>query len=198
MTTATASGTQQTSQTQSGAGEGANGQQAVEYKFSPLEGATPEFDADVTATAKALGWTQEQAAKFREHEFKLAQSDIAAAKEAQAQAEAKAKIEREQKDTQRRQEWEKANRDHKEFGGQKYAETTERINGLLAKFDKDQAFSKAHLKESAEILNEPTFRAFLANIAYAMSSGTFHEGANNTNSEPKSLQEALYGSKPKG
>jgi hypothetical protein len=151
----------------------------VEYKFTPIEGITlaPEFDADIAAVAKEMGWDQATAEKFRAREAKAAHEAMLADKKQSEESAAKAKLEREQADAQRKTEWEKANREHKEFGGQKYAETGERIKGLLAKFDTDKSFAK-ELEAAPDLLEHPAFRGFLARIAYSMSDGKFHEGSN--------------------
>lgn len=174
---------------------------AIEYKFDKLEGATPEFDADITATAKELGWSQEQAAKFREREFKLAQADLLADKDAAEKAQAKAKIEKEQADTQRKQAWEKANRDDPEFGGQKYHETSQRVEQMFTMAgERGKALMKEMGEAAPELLNNPAFRNFLAFFAYKMADAKFHEGANgHAKTEHVSPQEsfaaAAYGNK---
>lgn len=194
MTTAGASATQ------TGAGEGSQGAaagasttQAIDYKFDPIEGIqlTPEFDQDIAALGKEMGWDQATAAKFRAREAKQAHEAMLADKTASEQAQAKAKLEKEQADTQRRTEWEKANRDHKEFGGPKYAETSERVKQLVDRFDADKSFAK-ELEQAPELLNLPAFRGFLARIAYSMAEGTFHQGSTATN-QTQSRADRMFG-----
>jgi hypothetical protein len=195
MTTADASGTQQTG-TQQATATGTQDATATEvaYKFQPIEGIqlAPEFDQDIAAVAKDMGWDQATAEKFRAREAKQAHEALLADKKLSEESAAKAKLEKEQADAQRKTEWEKANREHKEFGGQKYAETSERVKQLLARFDTDQAFSK-ELEAAPELLDHPAFRGFLARIAYSMADGKLHESS--TSPAKKSDAELFYGNK---
>lgn len=185
-----------------GAAGAAGGQQGgqvaqVEYKFDPIEGVTKEFDDDVIATAKDMGWDQATAAKYRAREAKLALDELKADGETRAQAEAAAKIAKEQADTQRKQAWEKANRDDPEFGGQKYHETSQRVEQLFAMAgDRGKALLKEMGESAPELLSHPAFRNFLAHFAYKMADGKFHEGANGHQTEgPKSFADVAYGNK---
>ena len=193
-----------------GAGAGASGAaggqqtQAIEYKFDPIEGVTKEFDADITETAKEMGWNQEQAAKYRAREAKLALDDLKAHGESKAQAEAAAKIAKEQADTQRKQAWEKANRDDPEFGGTKFHETSQRVEQMFAMAgERGKALMKEMGESAPELLAHPAFRNFLAHFAYKMADGKFHDGATGTGkTEPVSAHDAFaaaaYGSKYPG
>ena len=193
-----------------GAGAGASGAaggqqtQAIEYKFDPIEGVTKEFDADITETAKEMGWNQEQAAKYRAREAKLALDDLKAHGESKAQAEAAAKIAKEQADTQRKQAWEKANRDDPEFGGTKFHETSQRVEQMFAMAgERGKALMKEMGETAPELLSNPALRNFLAHFAYKMADGKFHDGATGTGkTEPVSAHDAFaaaaYGSKYPG
>ncbi len=158
---------------------------AVEYKFDAVDGVAPEFDTSITATAKAMGWDLETAKKFRAHEIDLAKAEQA--------SDAKAQADRASAETQRiAQEdaaWEKSNREHAEHGGAKYDETTTRIEKLLAEYDKTGAFAK-QLAAVPRIKNEPAFRAFLANLAYAHGDAKFVQGGTQTG---KASQSASLG-----
>ena len=193
-----------------GAGAGASGAaggqqtQAIEYKFDPIDGVTKEFDADITETAKEMGWNQEQAAKYRAREAKLALDDLKAHGESKAQAEAAAKIAKEQADTQRKQAWEKANRDDPEFGGTKFHETSQRVEQMFAMAgERGKALMKEMGETAPELLSNPALRNFLAHFAYKMADGKFHDGATGTGkTEPVSAHDAFaaaaYGSKYPG
>ncbi len=166
---------------------------AIEYKYDAMEGVTPEFDADISATAKELGLSQEQAAKFRAHEAKIALDDLRAQGASKAEREAAAKIAKEQSDTQRKQAWEKANRDDKDYGGQKYDETSERVNQLFAMAGDRGKALLAEMGDSApDLLSHPAFRGFLAHFAYKMADGKFHEGAT-ASSKPLTDAQIFYG-----
>lgn len=193
-----------------GAGAGASGAaggqqtQTIEYKFDPIDGVTKEFDADITDTAKEMGWNQEQAAKYRAREAKLALDDLKAHGESKAQAEAAAKIAKEQADAQRKQAWEKANRDDPEFGGQKFHETSQRVEQMFAMAgERGKALLKEMGETAPELLSNPALRNFLAHFAYKMADGKFHDGATGTGkAEPVSAHDAFaaaaYGSKYPG
>lgn len=189
-----------------GAAGAAGGQQGgqvaqVEYKFDAIEGVTKEFDDDVIATAKDMGWDQATAAKYRAREAKLALDELKADGESRAQKQAADKIAKEQADTQRKQAWEKANRDDPEFGGQKYHETSQRVEQLFAMAgDRGKALIKEMGESAPELLSHPAFRNFLAHFAYKMADGKFHEGANGGKQpEPTTAHEgfaaAAYGNK---
>lgn len=178
--TATATATSTTTTADAGKAAATGTQStAIEYKFDPVEGIAPEFDQEVVGLAKDLGLSQEQAAKFRTREIEAAKNEMAAAK-----------TQREQFETQRRAEWEKANREHKEFGGAKYDETTERIKQLIVRLDTDQSFTR-ELDQAPELLSHPAFRGFLARAAYLIADGKFHEGGVG-NGKQSSLEERLY------
>ncbi len=149
---------------------------ATEYKFDPIEGVSADFDKDVSTVAKEMGWDQATAAKFRAYEAKQALEAAAADKKSSTEAQAAAKAKHEQEIAQRNQAWEKANREHKEFGGAKYDETTERMKQFLVRFDPDKTFA-AELEKAPELLNAPAFRSLIARAAYAMGDAKFHEGS---------------------
>lgn len=182
------------------AANGAVGDQAatvIDYKFDAIEGVTPEFDADITATAKEMGWSQEQAAKFRAREAKLGLEEMKAHSESRAQAEAAAKIAKEQNEAQRKQAWEKTNRDDPEFGGQKYHETSQRVEQMFAMAgERGKTFLKEMGDSAPQLLSHPAFRGFLAYFAYKMADGKFHDGANGHQSDaPKTFADVAYGNK---
>ena len=189
-----------------GAEGAAGGQQTqtVDYKFDAIEGITKEFDADIVTTAKEMGWDQATAAKYRAREAKLALDELKADGETRAKTDAANKIAKEQADTQRKQAWEKANRDDPEFGGQRYHETSQRVEQLFTMAgDRGKALLKEMGESAPELLSNPAFRNFLAFHAYKMADGKFHEGANGQKAtEPVSLQEgfaaAAYGGKYPG
>lgn len=156
---------------------------AVEYKFDAVDGVAPEFDSNVVATAKALGWDLETAKKFRAHEIELARSEMA--NDTKATADAKAA--EAQRITQEDAAWEKANRAHPEFGGAKYDETSTKIDKLFAEYDKSGEFSK-DLAEVPRLKAKPAFRAFLAAIAHSHGEGRFIQGGNAN--QPSSSQAA--------
>lgn len=200
MTTADASGTQQTGTQQQSTG-GTQGATTTEvaYKFDPIDGIqlAPEFDADIVTVAKAMGWDQATAAKFRAFEAKSAHEAMLADKKHAEESAAQAKLAKEQADTQRKQAWEQANRNDTDFGGQKYHETTQRIEQLIAMTgERGKALMKEMGEAAPELLNHPAFRGFLAAIAYKMADGKFHEAANgHQSSEPKSFADVAYGNK---
>ena len=194
---------------EAGAAGAAGGQQggqptAIEYKFDPIEGVTPEFDADVAATAKDMGWDQATAAKYRAREAKLALDELKADGESRAQKQAADKIAKEQADTQRKQAWEKANRDDPEFGGTKFHETSQRVEQMFAMAgERGKALMKEMGETAPELLSNPALRNFLAHFAYKMADGKFHDGATGTGkTEPVSAHDAFaaaaYGSKYPG
>lgn len=209
MTTADASTTQQTGQQGSQTGatdtQSSGSQQtqqttttAVEYKFDPIEGInlSPEFDTDVANVAKEMGWDLETAKKFRAFEAKQAFAALEADKKAQAEAEAKAKIEKEQAETQRKQEWEKANRDDPEFGGPKYDETTKRVEQLFAQAgDRGKALLKEMGDSAPVLLSMPAFRNFLAHFAYQMADAKVRQGGAEGDTAPKTFADVAYGNK---
>ncbi len=183
-----------------GAAAGAAGgqtTQVVEYKFDAIEGVTKEFDDDVIATAKDMGWDQATAAKYRAREAKLALDELKADGDSRAQKQAADKIAKEQADTQRKQAWEKANRDDPEFGGQKYHETSQRVEQLFAMAgDRGKALIKEMGESAPELLSHPAFRNFLAHFAYKMADGKFHEGSNANGADaPKTFADVAYGNK---
>ena len=169
---------------------------AVEYKFEPIEGIplSAEFDTDVASVAKEMGWDLDTAKKFRAYEAKQAMAAVEGEKKTQAEAEAKAKVEKEQAEAQRKQAWEKANRDDPEFGGQKYDETTKRVDQLFAMAgDRGKALLKEMGDSAPVLLSMPAFRSFLAHFAYQMADGKFREGV--TAPAKKSDAELFYGAK---
>lgn len=167
----------------------------IEYKFDAIEGVTADFDKDISETANEMGWNQEQAAKFRAREAKLALADLKAHGESKAQAEAAAKIANEQAETQRKQAWEKANRDDPDFGGAKYHETSQRVEQMFAMArDRGKALLKEMGESAPALLAHPAFRGFLAHFAYKMADGKFHEGGNgHQGTAPKSFADVAYG-----
>jgi hypothetical protein len=182
-----------------GAAGGQQGGQAaqVEYKFDPIEGVTKEFDDDVIATAKDMGWDQATAAKYRAREAKLALDELKADGESRAQKQAADKIAKEQADTQRKQAWEKANRDDPEFGGQKYHETTQRVEQMFAMAgERGKALLKEMGESAPDLLSNPAFRNFLAFHAYQRADGKFHEGSPAGKTDgPKTFADVAYGDK---
>lgn len=184
---------------QAGAGAaGAAGAQAVEYKFSKVEGVeVPEaFDADVAATAKEMGWDLPTAEKYRSLEIKRAQAELAADKKLTEESTAAAKIKAEQDALQRKQAHEKANRDDPEFGGAKYAETTQRVEQMIAMAgERGKALMKEMGESAPAMLANPAFRAFLAHFAYKMADASFHQGANGHQDAPKTFADVAYGDK---
>ena len=141
---------------------------AVEYKFDAVEGVDADFDTEITSVAKKLGWTQEQAAAYRAHEIEVAKAADAESTKTQAEADAKVEQDRAQKIA----EWEKANREHKKYGGDKFNETTVKIDKLLAQFGAESGFAET-LAQAPALKNEPTFHAFLAAIAHGIGEGGF-------------------------
>lgn len=196
--------TQQTSQQGSQTGTagtqttGATQTQAIEYKFDPIEGVplTPEFDTDVANVAKEMGWTLDDAKKFRAYEAKQAVAAVESEKRAQAESDAKTKVETEQRDTQRKQAWEKTNRDDPEYGGPKFDETTQRVQQLL---DASGERGKSLLKEMGDsapvLLSMPAFRGFLAHLAYQMADAKVRQGGAAGDTAPKSFADVAYGNK---
>ena len=156
---------------------------AVEYKFDAVDGVAPEFDSNVVATAKALGWDLETAKKFRAHEIELARSEMAN----DAKAGEAARAAEVQRVAQEDAAWEKANREHPEFGGAKYDETSTKIDKLFAEYDKSGELSK-HLAQVPRLKAEPAFRSFLAAIAHSHGEGRFIQGGNAN--QPSSSQAA--------
>lgn len=143
----------------------------IQYVFDKLEGVTPEFDADIIKDAEKLGLSVDQAKAYRAYEFERAKaSDAQLAKE-----EAEHKAQFEQKRAQQLQEWEKAAREHKEYGGDKYDETNIRIDKVIAEYGGEEMVKE--IANAPALKNLPVFRNFLAKIAYAHSEGSFVKGS---------------------
>ena len=159
----------------------------VEYKFDPAEGFSPEFDGEVTKTAKALGWDLETAKKFRAHEMELAKAELAS----DALAATTAKTAEAQRITQEDASWEKKNREHADYGGAKYDETSIKIDKLLAEYDKSGEFAK-HFAAVPRLKSEPSFRAFLASLAYAHGEGRFVQGSGNAPASGAATLQEMY------
>lgn len=160
----------------------------VDFKFDPVDGVAPEFDASVVATAKALGWDLETAKKFRDHEINLARSEMSD----QTKSAESAKAAEVQRVAQEDAAWEKDNRAHPEFGGQKFDQTTIKIDQLLAEYDKGGNLSK-HLAQAPRLKSEPSFRSFLASLAYAHGEGRFVQGGSQqTNSQQSASLSEMY------
>lgn len=175
---------------------GAAAPSPITYKFDVIEGIGAEFDTEISTAGNELGWNQEQAAAYRAREAKLALADLKASTDARGQQEAAAKLAHEQTVTQTKAAHEKANRDHPEFGGTKYDETTQRIEQLIASSgEAGQALIKEMGDHAAGLLNTPTFRAFLATFAYKMADGKFHDGANGIPAAPRTFADVAYGDK---
>jgi len=149
----------------------------VAYKFSTVEGVTPEFDKEVTDIATKLKWTNEQAEAFRAHELELIKTERASEEAAAAAAK--------QANDQQLAKWELENKAHKTFGGPKYDETTIKIDKLLAEYGPKSGFDKV-IAESPALLKQPAFRAFLAELSYAHGEASFVQstaGATNSVSD---------------
>lgn len=158
----------------------------IEYVFDKLEGATPEFDADIIKDAEKLGLSVDQAKAYRAYEFERAKANDAQS----AKEEAEHKAQFEQKRTQQLQEWEKAAREHKEYGGDKYEETNTRIDKIIAEYGGEEMVKE--IANAPALKNLPVFRNFLAKIAYAHSEGSFIKGSNSP-SASKTMADRIYG-----
>lgn len=155
---------------------------AIEYKFDPVQGLEidPEFDTGIVETAKHLGLSADDAKKYRAFEIERskasAASEAAAAKAAQDAA------------AQTVEGWKKANSEHAEYGGQKFPETTAKVDKLFAEFDPKgellQELSKGNLQ------HEPRLFAFLARLAHAHGEGKIIQAGNQQKERP--LHERLF------
>lgn len=158
----------------------------IEYVFDKLDGATPEFDADIVKDAQKLGMSLEQAKAYRAHEFERAK----ASDEQYAKEEAEQKTAFEQKRTQELKKWEDAARAHPEYGGAKYDETNTRIDKILAEYGGEEMVKE--IANAPALKQLPVFRNFLAKIAYAHSEGSFVKGSNQQ-AAPKTDAQVFYG-----
>lgn len=144
---------------------------AVEYKFDAAEGVAAEFDASVVATAKALGWDLDTAKKFRDHEISLARAE----RDSDMKSMEAAKAAEVQRIAQEDAAWDRDNRAHPEFGGQRFDETSTKIDKLLMEYDKGGKLAE-QIAQAPRLKSAPAFRAFLASLAHAHGEGRFVQG----------------------
>ena len=155
----------------------------VDYTFDPVEGIDAEFDNDVVEIAKKLELTKEQAITFRQHEIDLAKKEM---EDSKAESEAQ-KLAKEQELAK----FDAENKAHKEYGGQKYAETEIKIGKLVAQVGEKTGLAKA-LAENPNLIKIPVFRNMLAEWANQISEATFVQAGSHTG-QHVSTQELLYG-----
>jgi hypothetical protein len=128
----------------------------IEIKLSKVDGVPESEIARVSALAKEMGWDQATASKYYDNAAKAHLADVAAIKNDIAQGIAK---------------FEAENKAHPVYGGDKYAETDQRIQQALA-FAGDEGKALAEFLTSQDnAIVVPQVRNFLAKIGYSLGEG---------------------------